>query len=105
MTTSEQVDGGQTSPERRLRLSVPEMDCPSCAGKVESSVPALAGVAEIDPQPATGRLVVRYDEERTTAAAIRERVEAAGYGVEGAGDGAATTTLTVPEMDCPSCAG
>ncbi|WP_137286420.1 heavy metal translocating P-type ATPase [Halorussus salinisoli] len=93
--------------ERTVRLSVPEMDCPSCAGKVTASVERLDGVRDIDPAPTTGTLTVAYDPAATDDAAVRERVEAAGYAVEGdAGvDGDAETRLSVPEMDCPSCAG
>ena len=90
---------------RTVRLSVPEMDCPSCAGKVTSSVESLDGVGEIDPAPTTGTLAVTYDPESTDAAAVRERVEAAGYAVEGGADGDGDLRLSVPEMDCASCAG
>jgi len=85
------------------QLSVPEMDCPSCAGKVESSVRKLAGIEAVDPQIATGRLTVEYDETETDAAAITERVGAAGYTV--VDDGSETLRISVPEMDCASCAG
>jgi Cd2+/Zn2+-exporting ATPase len=79
------------------------MDCPSCAGKVESSVRELAGIQAVDPQITTGRLTVEYDEAETDADAIAERVEAAGYTV--ADDGGETLRFSVPEMDCASCAG
>ncbi|KZX47761.1 heavy metal translocating P-type ATPase [Haloarcula sp. K1] len=85
------------------QLSVPEMDCPSCAGKVESSVRELAGIEAVDPQVATGRLTVEYDEAETDVDAIAARVEAAGYSV--ADDGGETLRFGVPEMDCASCAG
>jgi Cd2+/Zn2+-exporting ATPase len=90
-----------------VRLSVPEMDCPSCAGKVERSVRRLDGVADVDPRPTTGTLSVTYDGDRTEPGAIADRVERAGYRVgSGDGDDARTTvTLAVPGMDCPSCAG
>ncbi|UPV76054.1 cadmium-translocating P-type ATPase [Halorussus limi] len=92
--------------ERTVRLSVPEMDCPSCAGKVTASVERLDGVRETDPAPTTGTLRVAYDADATDPEDIRERVESAGYAVEG-DDGAADgrLRLSVPEMDCPSCAG
>jgi len=47
--------------ERTVRLSIPEMDCPSCAGKVTASVERLDGVRETDPAPTTGTLRVTYD--------------------------------------------
>ncbi|WP_435067416.1 heavy metal translocating P-type ATPase [Haloplanus sp. C73] len=85
----------------RYRASVPDMDCASCASKVERSVREEAGVESVDPRPTTGTLVVEYDPGTTTADAIRGRVDAAGYDV------AETTTETfaVPSMDCSSCAG
>ncbi|MFB6130594.1 MAG: heavy metal translocating P-type ATPase, partial [Salinigranum sp.] len=94
-------DGGGAGDGERLRLSVPGMDCPSCAGKVERAVSGLDGVSEVDPRPTTGTLHVRYDSDGTTSEAVRDRVEAAGYDVE-TGE---TVSLSVPEMDCPSCAG
>ncbi|MGM0604324.1 MAG: heavy metal translocating P-type ATPase, partial [Halobacteriota archaeon] len=87
--------------ERTLRLSVPEMDCPSCAGKVESALEALTGVVSIDTRPAGGTLHVRYDPAETTDAEICEQVRAAGYEVERN----RTERFDVPGMDCPSCAG
>jgi Cd2+/Zn2+-exporting ATPase len=85
------------------QFSVPEMDCPSCAGKVENSVKQLDGIDSIDPQVTTGMLTVSYNSEQTDATAIADRIEKAGYAVETTGD--VTSTFTVPEMDCPSCAG
>ncbi|KAB1185063.1 MULTISPECIES: heavy metal translocating P-type ATPase [Haloferax] len=88
----------------RAEFGVPDMDCPSCAGKVESSVRRLDGVGDIDPQVTTGRLVVDYDPDRTTIDDIRTSIEGAGYAVEDEPT-VRTVTLTVPDMDCPSCAG
>lgn len=91
-------DGNAT---RTLECRVPEMDCPTCAGKVENSVERLSGIDAIDPRVTSGRLVVEYDPTRTTEAEIRERVRAAGYEIESA---SAEHTFSVPEMDCASCA-
>ncbi|WP_293032232.1 heavy metal translocating P-type ATPase [Natronococcus sp.] len=85
---------------RTLELRVPEMDCPTCASKVENSVERLDGIDAIEPRVTSGRLVVEYDPTRVDEAAIRERVHAAGYDVEAA---SAERTFSVPEMDCPSC--
>ncbi|PSP54927.1 cadmium-translocating P-type ATPase [Halobacteriales archaeon QS_1_67_19] len=89
---------------RTVRLSVPEMDCPSCAGKVSASVERLDGVREVDPAPTTGTLAVTFDPATASPEAIRERVEAAGYAVAGDAGGGDRLRLSVPEMDCPSCA-
>jgi len=93
--------GGESPDGTVAEFSVPEMDCASCAGKVETSVERLDGVESIDPQVTTGTLSVTYDAGRTSEDAIVERIEGAGYGVE---EGA-TTTFSVPDMDCASCAG
>ncbi|WP_313696207.1 heavy metal translocating P-type ATPase [Halorarum halobium] len=86
-----------------VSLSVPDMDCASCADKVESSVSRLDGVEGIDARPTTGRLVVTYDRGTTDADAVAGRVEAAGYEVA---DGEEPSLrLSVPDMDCASCAG
>ncbi|WP_135666882.1 heavy metal translocating P-type ATPase [Halorhabdus rudnickae] len=85
------------------QFSVPEMDCPSCAGKVENSVRKLDGISAVDPQVTTGTLSVTYEEDQTHPDEIAERVEKAGYTVENQAE--TITTFTVPEMDCPSCAG
>ncbi|WP_254767802.1 heavy metal translocating P-type ATPase [Salinilacihabitans rarus] len=91
------------SPESRrtLELRVPEMDCPSCAGKVRSSVDRLDGIEDVDAHVTSGRLLVTYDPDATSDEAVRERVEAAGYAIESAGR---EQSFAVPEMDCPSCA-
>ncbi|WP_411969055.1 heavy metal translocating P-type ATPase [Haloferax sp. YSSS75] len=88
----------------RAEFGVPEMDCPSCAGKVESSVRRLDGIGDIDPQVTTGRLVVDYDPDRTNLGDIKSSIEGAGYAVDDE-PSVRTVTLTVPDMDCPSCAG
>ena len=87
-----------------VQLSVPEMDCPSCAGKVRNSVQKLDDIEAVDPQVTTGTLTVTYDADTVTPEDIADRVEAAGYTVE-SGVGETTEKFTVPEMDCPSCAG
>ena len=84
-------------------FDVPEMDCPSCAGKVEQSVSKLDGIEDIDPRVASGRLTVTYDTGATTADDIEDRIKKAGYRVEGRSE--ATVSLSVPGMDCASCAG
>ena len=64
-----------------LRLDVPDMDCPSCAAKVEKAVRGVDGVTAVDPRPTTGTLVVGYDPDRTNREAVGMAVEAVGYDV------------------------
>jgi Cd2+/Zn2+-exporting ATPase len=63
-------------------LSVPEMDCPSCAGKVEHALEQVPGVTAYDLQPTTGTVSVTYDADVTTHDAVVRAIENAGYGVE-----------------------
>ncbi|WP_323171480.1 heavy metal translocating P-type ATPase [Natrialba sp. PRR66] len=99
-------DSEQSGTDQTLEVRVPEMDCPSCAGKVTKSVERLDGIDDIDPRVTSGRLLVRYDPARTSESEIRDRVRAAGYQIadEGSDGGAADLSLSVPEMDCASCA-
>ena len=87
-----------------IRLSVPGLDCASCARTIEKSVGEVAGVDSIESRVATGTVVVTYDPERTEETAIRRSVERAGYAVSGGDSDQETVTLSVPDMDCPSCA-
>jgi Cd2+/Zn2+-exporting ATPase len=70
-------DGGT----RTLDVSVPSMDCPSCAGTVESALSAVAGVVATDARPAAGRVEVTYDPALTTRDEVVATVERAGYEV------------------------
>ena len=102
MTRDERADGPPPDSEEGVaRFSVPEMDCGSCAGKVENSVARVDGVEDIDPNVATGTLTVAYAEGETAPGEIADRVEAAGYTVASR----EAARFTVPGMDCPSCAG
>ncbi|ELY31873.1 cadmium-translocating P-type ATPase [Natrialba magadii ATCC 43099] len=109
-----------SSTTRTLELRIPEMDCPSCAGKVTNSVERLEGIDDLNAQVTSGRLLVSYDETATRESEIRDRVRAAGYeivgersGSDAGADGTAGTagtasagehSFSVPEMDCASCA-
>ena len=103
MGSSDECASGDsaTAELRARRFSVPDMDCPSCAGKVTSSIGTLDGIRTLDASPTTGRIIVEYDPEELTETDIRDRIVAAGYSV---GSDDHTTKLAVPEMDCPSCA-
>src|SRR6056297_709036 len=99
-------DGDEgTDSSRTLELRVPEMDCSSCAGKVTNSVDRLEGIDDLDARVTSGRLVVAYDPTETSDAEIRKRVRAAGYEiVDDDGRGDDELTMSVPGMDCASCA-
>ena len=84
--------------ERTVRFSIPEMDCASCAGKVENSLSAVEGVLSVDPRPMTGIAVVRYDDGVVDRATLVDAIENAGYSVpdaeaDGESDDAAESVL------------
>ncbi|WP_276270566.1 heavy metal translocating P-type ATPase [Haloarcula litorea] len=81
---------GTAGGDATIRFSVPDMDCASCAGKVENAIGQIDGVAGYETRPTTGRVVVSYDTERTSEAALVAAIEGAGYEVvdsDGEGDG------------------
>ncbi|NHN43255.1 heavy metal translocating P-type ATPase [Halorubellus sp. JP-L1] len=86
----------------RVELDVPDMDCASCANKVEAGVESVDGVESIETSPASGRVAVTYDRASTSTADVTGGVEAAGYDVEASS--VARATFDVPDMDCASCA-
>ena len=100
--TGAAATGTQPGDATAATYTVPEMDCPSCAEKVTTSIRELDGIERVDTRPTTGQVQVAYDEDRTDRESIADRVEAAGYAVEDRASGT-TVRLTVPEMDCASC--
>jgi Cd2+/Zn2+-exporting ATPase len=79
-------------PEERdgdvARLSVPEMDCASCAEAVGDALDGLDGVASRETLPATGTVRVTYDPGTLSESAVVAAIEGAGYAVETETDGA-----------------
>jgi Cd2+/Zn2+-exporting ATPase len=72
----------------QVQFSVPDMDCPSCATKVENAL-TDAGVEGFETRPTTGTVVADVgdaadpDQRRTTAERIAAAIESAGYDVDG----------------------
>nr|WP_255494170.1 heavy metal translocating P-type ATPase [Halarchaeum sp. CBA1220] len=62
-------------------FTVPGMDCPSCAGKVEKALDAVDGVATYQTQPTTGTVIVTYDQSHATTDELTHAIENAGYEV------------------------
>ncbi|SDF18577.1 heavy metal translocating P-type ATPase [Halorientalis regularis] len=80
------VDGDRDAGDGvRLRLEVPEMDCPSCAGKVENALDGVDGVTGTEFSPATGVVTLTAASSEGREAAV-EAVEAAGYEVTNASE-------------------
>ena len=92
-------DDADLGVEASTSLGVPEMDCPTCVKKVETSLDRVEGVIDSTLQPTTGTASVTFDPEQTTESAVIEAIEGAGYEVsaisaagesDGSGDGSGT---------------
>ncbi|AEH39029.1 heavy metal translocating P-type ATPase [Halopiger xanaduensis] len=89
-TAARQTSGGGQQ-TLTARLAVPEMDCPSCAGKVDKSLQRVEGVVDADLNPTTGTATVTYDPEQTAESDVVAAIEGAGYEVTGGTGGDADT--------------
>ena len=78
------TEGNDESREITARLVVPEMDCPSCAGKVDKSLARVDGVVDTTLQPTTGNAIITYDAARLNERDVTAAIEGAGYEVVGA---------------------
>ena len=84
------VDAGDG--DATIRFSVPDMDCASCAGKVENSLDRIDGVTGYETQSTTGRVVASYDRNRATESILVDAIEGAGYGVTDSNGGTTDET-------------
>jgi Cd2+/Zn2+-exporting ATPase len=64
-----------------LSVTVPEMDCTSCAGKIDNSLERVEGVIDTDLRPTTGTAAVRFDADRVSEDEVIAAIENAGYDV------------------------
>ncbi|WP_245906676.1 heavy metal translocating P-type ATPase [Teichococcus aestuarii] len=73
-------DAGARTPST-LRYRVEGMDCPSCAGKIETAVGRLGGAEDIRVNYHAQVLTFRLDEAATPRTAVEEQIRRLGYGV------------------------
>jgi len=95
MTTPAPADESDGPPDGEgtvREFTVPDMDCPSCAEKVENSVRTLSGIDAVDPRITTGTLTVTFDGATTGATEIADRIRKAGYEVTGRSGAAGSDT-------------
>ena len=64
-----------------LRYRVKGMDCPTCAGKIETAVSRLPGVADVRVNYGSQVLDLALDEAATPRLELEGRIERLGYGV------------------------
>jgi Cd2+/Zn2+-exporting ATPase len=98
MTESDNKSESSHPREETISYTVPEMDCPSCAGKVDKSLQRTAGVLTTELRPTTGTATVTFDSGNITEADLRTAIESAGYEVtEGEdGNGGAEMAMAAP---------
>ncbi|MEF8775675.1 MAG: cation-translocating P-type ATPase [Haloarculaceae archaeon] len=73
------------------RLAVPEMDCPSCARKVDTSLERVEGIVDATLQPTSGTVEVSYDPDQASEGDVVAAIEGAGYEVVAGAGGEPTT--------------
>ena len=67
---------------REEKYDIAGMHCAACSASVEKVTRRLPGVVRSDVNLTTGILTVEYDETRTTAEQIVEKIEKAGFGAK-----------------------
>jgi Cd2+/Zn2+-exporting ATPase len=85
--TAERDATGDGRRELTASLAVPEMDCPSCAGKVDNALARVDGVVDVALNPTAGTATVTYDADRTNEGDVVAAIEGAGYEVTGGRSG------------------
>lgn len=95
-------NNGEQTQESSVRLTVPGMDCPSCAQKVDKSLQRVDGVTDTTLQPTTGTATVDYDPNRAAEADVVAAIEGAGYEVIGGEDGSDEESADGMEIAPPS---
>jgi len=68
-------------------FDVPDMDCASCAGKVEAALDGVGGVVDRETQPAVGRVRITYDPDGVSVSELVDAIGGAGYAVTDTGSG------------------
>ena len=80
-----------------LRYRVEGMDCPSCAGKIETGLGRLDGTGDVRVNYQKQMLALSLDEARTPRGDVEARVRALGFGIAPALDPLASDAAPVPE--------
>ena len=89
---TDESDGDDDSATVTARFAVPEMDCPSCAQKVDRRLQRVKGVSDSTLHPTTGIATITYDPDYVTEAEAVDAIEQAGYTVANTETETATST-------------
>jgi copper chaperone len=66
-----------------MTVQVEGMSCAGCEHRIGAALRRLDGVRDVRADHASGRVWVRFDPDTVAAAAVRDRIELAGYSVRG----------------------
>jgi mercuric ion binding protein len=64
-------------------FTVEEIHCGACEAAIRKALGRVDGVTDVDPDSATNRVTVVFDDAQVDAATVAERLTAAGYPVTG----------------------
>jgi mercuric ion binding protein len=73
------VPGVAAATERTVTLAVENMTCATCPPIVRKSLARVPGVGKVDVSAETNTATVRFDDEKTTVAALIDATTRAGY--------------------------
>ena len=65
----------------QVELSVTGMTCTGCENRIERTLKALDGIRQVNADHQAGTVTVMLDEAQSDEAAVRARIEHAGYEV------------------------
>lgn len=82
-----------------LKMRVAGMDCSACAIKIENALERLPGVSDVSVNSATEMLALHLDEDRTSRAAVEDKIRSLGYTPRPLVDEAAPSTKPAKEDD------
>ena len=68
---------------KQITLSVPEIRCTACEGAIRDALASESGVGEVTIDLAKRSVAIAFDDQLTTEAAVRSRIERAGFDVTG----------------------
>ncbi len=78
---------GGASGGRELELQVTDMDCADCALRIREGLQQVEGVGEVEGNPVSRRVRVRFDESRVAPERIRRELGELGYASRETGEG------------------
>lgn len=64
---------------KNVTIKVEGMDCGGCASSIEKALKATTGVEEVSVSFEKGEAQIKYDDQKTTEAKLREVINSTGF--------------------------